>query len=114
MALNSKLRMTVATAQVLDALLERPQHWLSGAEIAASHGLMSGTLYPILHRLQQLGWLETENEDVDPAVVGRPRRRFYRLNADAARVARDKLESQRSRFAHLLPGLRPKEARWST
>lgn len=54
-----------------------------GLELAEALGIPSGTLYPILHRLVDAGWLESMWEDVDPRVEERPRRRFYRLTGEA-------------------------------
>ncbi|MFK4228055.1 PadR family transcriptional regulator [Streptomyces sp. NPDC019890] len=52
----------------------------------------SGTIYPILARLEQVGWVDSSWED--PVVheqAGRPRRRFYRITQDGAVRARDDL-----------------------
>jgi hypothetical protein len=48
----------------------------------------SGTLYPIMLRLETAGWFVSRREAVDPAHVGRPRRRLYRLTGGAADSAR--------------------------
>ncbi|MFJ9785136.1 PadR family transcriptional regulator [Amycolatopsis sp. NPDC101161] len=50
-----------------------------GLELCAETGLPSGTIYPILARLEKAGWLAYELEDIDPSESGRPRRRYYRL-----------------------------------
>jgi DNA-binding PadR family transcriptional regulator len=50
--------------------------------------LAAGTLYPILMRLEEAGWLGSRWEEVDPHEVGRPRRRLYRFTAVGARKAR--------------------------
>jgi len=60
-------------------LLEKPHKRLSGADIARATRMLSGTLYPILLRLEKAGWLESEWEDLDPSEAGRPRKRLYRL-----------------------------------
>jgi DNA-binding PadR family transcriptional regulator len=66
---------------------------LSGADIAAASKLKSGTLYPILARLEEAGWLSSRWEAGDPVTLGRPRRRYYRVTAEGAKnvraVARD-------------------------
>jgi PadR family transcriptional regulator PadR len=80
--------MTVTTARALAALLAEPDADRYGLELMRATGLASGTLYPILHRLQDAGWLVAQWEDVDPAAVGRPARRFYRLTPDGAQSAR--------------------------
>src|SRR3954454_10570086 len=72
-------RMTIPTQLVLAALLQNPTSELYGVEIGAAAGLPSGTIHPILARLEGVGWLESRWEDVDPSVAGRPPRRYYRL-----------------------------------
>ena len=71
-------RMTTQTLKVLGAILNATGGELSGAEISKDTKLMSGTLYPILMRLEQCGWLESRWETEDPKALGRPRRRYYR------------------------------------
>lgn len=61
---------------------------LYGLEIAKEAGIKSGSLYPILDRLESAGWLVGEWESVDPTVEGRPRRRHYQLTSDGAVGAR--------------------------
>ncbi|MFD8303647.1 PadR family transcriptional regulator [Streptomyces sp. NPDC059690] len=83
------LRMTLQTQLVLRALLEDPVKERYGLELCELAGLPSGTIYPILARLEQAGWLDSTWED--PAVheaAGRPRRRFYRITEDGAEQAR--------------------------
>jgi hypothetical protein len=62
---------------VLAVLCAEPLTWRHGYDIARETGLKSGTLYPILIRLADRGWLEACWEDEQPA--GRPRRQLYRL-----------------------------------
>ena len=73
------MRMSLQTLRVLEAFLENPSHPLSGADVHKHSGLASGTLYPILLRLESAGWFVSRWESVDPATAGRPRRRLYRL-----------------------------------
>jgi PadR family transcriptional regulator PadR len=72
-------RLTTQTLKVLAALMSRTQDEISGAEIARSTKLASGTLYPILIRLEEAGWVESHWETEDPHELGRPRRRLYRV-----------------------------------
>ena len=68
---------------------------LSGAAISREARLTSGTLYPMLMRLEQYGWLESRWEIDDPQTLGRPRRRYYRLTGvgeTRARAAARELE----------------------
>ena len=61
---------------MLDALAEQ-DGWLHGYELSRRTGVKPGTLYPLLERLADRGWLEARWED-SPA-AGRPRRHAYRL-----------------------------------
>jgi PadR family transcriptional regulator PadR len=81
-------RMTTQTLKVLGALMSRTQDEISGAEIARSTKLASGTLYPILLRLEEAGWVESRWETADPHELGRPRRRLYKATGFGARRAR--------------------------
>lgn len=73
------VRLSFQTLKVLEAFLENPTDDISGADVQRRGHLSSGTLYPILLRLESAGWLVSRWEKVDPARVGRPRRRLYRM-----------------------------------
>ncbi len=81
-------RMTIPSQLVLRALLEDPTREMYGAEIGAEAGLPSGTVHPILARLEGVHWLESRWEDINPRVEGRPARRYYRLTAGGIEAAR--------------------------
>lgn len=68
--------------------MSRPTEPISGADIARATGLASGTLYPILFRIEEAGWLTSKWEDVDPRDVKRPRRRLYEMTSLGAANAR--------------------------
>jgi PadR family transcriptional regulator PadR len=73
------VRLSLQTLKVLEAFLENPTDQLSGADVQKRSRLASGTLYPILLRLESAGWFVSRWETIDPSSVGRPRRRLYRL-----------------------------------
>ena len=81
-------RMTLPTQLVLRALLAEPTQEMYGLQICRAAGLPSGTIHPILARLEGLGWLESRWEDVSPQEEGRPRRRYYYWSKDGAERAR--------------------------
>lgn len=81
-------RMTLTTQLVLRAMLADPAREMYGLQICQEAGLPSGTIHPILARLEGLGWAESHWEDADPQHEGRPRRRYYRLTQDGAERAR--------------------------
>jgi len=71
---------------LLAALLEARDRWSHGYELAALTGIKSGTLYPLLIRLEAQAYLEAEWQA--PVVSGRPPRHAYRLTAAGQRLAR--------------------------
>ena len=74
------------TEAVLSGLLASSGQWRHGYDLSRETGLKSGTLYPILMRLEEQGWLEAEWE-AEPA-PGRPRRHLYRLTGLGIEEAR--------------------------
>src|SRR5471030_263182 len=72
-------RLSHQTLRVLRLFDEQPNLSLAGSDISKQTGMLSGTLYPILMRLERARWLESEWETLDEGKAGRPRRRFYRL-----------------------------------
>ena len=73
-------RLTQQTLGVLGALANSRE--LSGTEVAKDTKLSAGTLYPILYRLEHVGWLSSRWEEESPEALGRPRRRYYRITAE--------------------------------
>lgn len=73
------MRMTRQVLAVLAALLAAPPpcHMRFGYEILRETGLTSGSVYPILHRLEEAGWLVSAEEPSPEK--GRPPRRCYRF-----------------------------------
>ncbi|HEX5495387.1 MAG TPA: helix-turn-helix transcriptional regulator [Mycobacteriales bacterium] len=85
-------RMTLQTQLTLRAMLEKPTQARYGLELCELTGLPSGTIYPIVTRLEQAGWLESFWESPEQHVTeGRPRRRYYRLTERGAELARQAL-----------------------
>lgn len=85
----SKVRITPQVLRALNAIMSSEERELSGAAIGKEANLPSGTLYPILLRLERAGWLKSRWEKGDPSELGRPRRRFYQVTAKGAAHARE-------------------------
>lgn len=106
-------RITRQTVFLLEALLSDPAREWYGFELMEYAGLRSGTVYPLLHRLESDGWLTSTREAIDPSAEGRPRRRLYRLTAEGERSSRT-LVAQRSHESiergQSRPVLRPRGA----
>jgi DNA-binding PadR family transcriptional regulator len=90
-----RLRISPQTLLLLDAFLVHPMRWHHGYALSQQIGLASGTLYPILMRLEKRKWLETRWED--PGVAGRPPRHLYRLTADGREWAREEMQHAQAR-----------------
>jgi PadR family transcriptional regulator PadR len=96
--MTSPVRVTMAVSKVLAAFLEDPAADRYGLDLMRASGHPSGTLYPILLRLQQAGWVEAVWEEVDPATAGRPARRYYRLTPDGLVAARTEIAALRQQL----------------
>lgn len=84
---ETQIRVSRPMLKVLKMMIERPLTPYSGADIAREVGLGSGTVYPLLQRLENAGWLKSEWENVDPVEAGRPRRRHYKLTGRGQALA---------------------------
>ncbi len=96
-------RISPETLQVLEKFVERPTAWRYGYELSRETGLPSGTLYPILMRLEKhkllvARWVVTEQ--------GVPPRHTYKLTPDGLELARAKL-------AEACPPLMTRQPAWS-
>src|ERR1700749_1114157 len=100
-------RMTVQTLLILQALLRDPGRELYGLEMSEETGLLPGTAYPILLRLENEGWVSSRWEDIDPHAEKRPARRYYRLTATGATQASAALADARRPNRAALRGLAP-------
>lgn len=97
-------RIGRATVDVLEVLLRSDQpRW--GLEIIKLTGRPSGSVYPLLDRLERAGWV-TSSWDDDSERRG-PRRRMYVLTPDGAREATRVCAKK----ARPVPATRPEVAR---
>jgi DNA-binding PadR family transcriptional regulator len=94
-------RVTTTTILVLEELVkEKNPIW--GLELVRRTGLMTGTVYPILDRLEDDGWLKSEWED-DNTRSG-PRRRLYTLTDEGLVGAGQILKSQETNRSKNMKG----------
>lgn len=97
-------RMTIPTQLVLQVFLDDAARDRYGSDIGAEAGLPSGTVHPILARLEGFGWLESRWEEIDPRVEGRPARRYYRLTGVGVQSAQSAVaRAHRPRRGFSLP-----------
>jgi PadR family transcriptional regulator, regulatory protein PadR len=91
------VKLTGPLERVLRVLTADPSAQHYGYDLMKAAKLPSGTLYPMLARLQQDGLVESEWETQREEAGGRPPRRYYRLTAEGLRVARLELAQAASR-----------------
>jgi PadR family transcriptional regulator PadR len=101
--MGSAPRITAQLQRVLLLFLQDPSRRYYGLEIAREANLQRGTLYPMLVRLEERGWLTSEWENIDPVVEGRRPRRYYTLTDEGLRQA---LRERDQLVAALGPNLR--------
>jgi PadR family transcriptional regulator PadR len=89
--MRKRVRLSGPTLTVLRFFMSDIAQARSGAEIHLATKIGSGTLYPLLFRLEDAGWLSSEWENVDPSREGRPRKRFYSITGVGQRAAREAL-----------------------
>lgn len=95
-------RMSPETLLVLEAFAGRPLRWRYGYELSREAGLKSGTLYPILMRLERYKLLEAQWVVTEDGV---PPRHTYRLTPGGLECARAKLSEARRAGLAEQPGL---------
>jgi DNA-binding MarR family transcriptional regulator len=99
----TRLRLTRPVLTVLGDLIEHPGEFY-GLEIRQRTGVDEGTLYPMLKRLQQRGWLTSRPEDEQAWLAGAPpgrgpgrRRTYYAFTTDGHRAALHELDRRSKR-----------------
>lgn len=65
-----------------------------GLQISRQSAMAPGSVYPILARLEKLGWISSQWEEIDESREGRPRRRYYKLEALGEREALSRLQKE--------------------
>jgi DNA-binding PadR family transcriptional regulator len=80
-------RLSAQAISVLTALSDGRDAWHYGLEIAAATRLKSGSLYPLLIRLNERGLLESRW--LEPERPGRPARHAYKVTGAGKAVLRD-------------------------
>ena len=82
---------------VLDIYVSNPFKKITGYEIMITTGLKSGTVYPMLLRMEKAGWLCSEREEIDYSRPhrNRPPRKFFRITNRGLKAGRKLLAEKR-------------------
>ena len=87
--MSRRKNISKATKRVFQALLQAPQDWRYGYDLMKETGVRSGTIYPMLVRLEEQGLLEADW--APPIKQGSPPRHVYRLTGEGIRAAEESL-----------------------
>ncbi len=96
-----KRKPSQQTISVLTFFLRYPDKWQYGYSISQELGIKSGTLYPMLIRLADRGYLDTSWSTEHQS--GRPPRHMYRLTTAGMSWAESVLNDTESEQSRLKP-----------
>ena len=85
------MKLTGPLERVLRAFLADPAAPRYGYDLMKASGLPSGTLYPMLGRLQEQGLVSSAWEPAGTDASGRPARRYYWLTDEGIQTGREEL-----------------------
>ena len=83
----STRKPSIHTIRVLQTLLDEGE--ACGANLIQTLHMPSGTVYPILLRLEKLGLVSSYWEAETPEALSRPRRRLYRVEGAGIKFLND-------------------------
>lgn len=75
-----EVRITREFLVILDCFVRNPEKWYSGADVMKNTKLSSGTVYPLLIRMNRAGWIDRRKVAND--------RRVYKLAHNAGNPAK--------------------------
>lgn len=85
------IRLSKKMLAILAVMIEAGDEDLHGRLIGKRAGVSSGTLFPALARLENAEWISSREEEGDPAELGRPRQRIYKLTGLGETAAREEV-----------------------
>ncbi len=92
------MRLSGKPLEILLFLSCHQQDRLAGYALSKKLGISSGTLYPLLIKLEQAGLLDSQWEGGTPQDLGRPRRRYYKINGKGVSALNEKMQSIHPQF----------------
>ncbi|MGW7819695.1 PadR family transcriptional regulator [Streptomyces puniciscabiei] len=97
-----------ATRYVIERHMAEPNYEFYGLELAKALGCGAGTIYPVVRRMEEAGWLLSRTEEPDePRGTARPPRIYYRINPDNLPAVRQRLAELDARRRAASPGGAP-------
>lgn len=82
-----KRKLSLQALRVLNLLTQNPGATLCGANLIKELKISSGSIYPILLRLEKNGLVRSSWETESASSLGRPRRRLYEVTGKGVKAA---------------------------
>ena len=74
---EADFRITVSFLKLFSIFIVHLSDEFTGEDICRRTEMQSGTVYPMLIKLEERGWLKARWENINPHVEGRPKRHYY-------------------------------------
>lgn len=87
---NQEVPLTLQGIQVLRFFLPRSEFWHAGYDVAKATRMASGSMYPLLKRLEGYGLLISKWQE--PTVNNRRRYHIYQMTEKGCRIAQKALD----------------------
>ncbi|MEU6935169.1 PadR family transcriptional regulator [Streptomyces rubiginosohelvolus] len=110
--MERSFKITGATLDVMEALLVSGDD-VHGYAIAQAARKPTGSVYPIMARLETAGLLDSHWETEEP-IPGRPRKKLYRLTPTGRAAVREILLERRGRLPEATSRRAPGSLGWGT
>ena len=99
-------KLSRTTLEVLGTFCEDPTTPRHGYDLIKATGIQAGSMYPILQRLEDEGWVDASWEAaIEPSIEGRPRRRYYTITGLGISTYQAERPTMLRRMGGLAPGL---------
>lgn len=86
-----KRKLSLQALRILHFLYQNPGQDSCGADLTKKLDISSGTMYPILLKLEAKGFVSSKWETEDASLLGRPRKRLYSITGAGTKAAQDAL-----------------------
>lgn len=79
---EADINLSMLCLKVLACFLDDAREETAGSDIMRAVGIASGSLYPMLVKLEAAGWIHGRWEEGAPRDIGRPNKRLYRITRE--------------------------------
>ena len=77
----NRIKPSITLFRIFSVFLQNPDKQHTGTEVRALAKAGAGTVFPLLQDMCDKDWVTDEWEIQDPKILGRPRKRFFKLTS---------------------------------